>query len=68
MNQNLIATRKACNLKQKEVANQANISVRQYQYIEAGEHKPNVETAIFIARTLGSNVENLFDPHSITED
>ena len=60
MNQNLIATRKARNLTQKEVASRANISTRQYQYIEAGERKPNVETAISIARILGAKVEELF--------
>jgi DNA-binding XRE family transcriptional regulator len=60
MNQNLITTRKTCNLTQKEVANRANISTRQYQYIEAGERKPNVETAISIARILGAKVEDLF--------
>jgi putative transcriptional regulator len=64
MNQNLITTRKARNLTQKEVANRANISTRQYQYIEAGEHKPNVETAISIARILGAKVEDLFDPQT----
>jgi DNA-binding XRE family transcriptional regulator len=60
MNQKLVAARKAHNLTQKEVANRANISTRQYQYIEAGERKPNVETAISIARILGAKVEDLF--------
>jgi hypothetical protein len=34
--------------------------VRNYQYIEAGERKPNVETAISIAELLKCEVPDLF--------
>ena len=62
MNQKLKATRKARNLKQREVAIESNISTRQYRNIEAGKAKPNVETAISIAQALGSTVDALFTP------
>jgi len=62
----LIAKRKDCNLKQREVANSANISTRHYQNIEAGESKANVEAGIFIAETLGidkvEDMKKLFVP------
>ncbi|GHS85566.1 hypothetical protein AGMMS49957_01880 [Synergistales bacterium] len=60
MNQELVATRKSCKLTQEEVAIEAKISTRHYRNIEAGTCKPNVETAISIAKILGSTVETLF--------
>jgi DNA-binding XRE family transcriptional regulator len=60
-NEQLIAKRKSCNLSQEQVAKAVGISARNYQYIEAGERKPNVETAISIAALLGSSVPDLFD-------
>ena len=60
MNQQLQSTRQARKLTQAEVAESAGVSYRQYQNIEAGKCKPNVETAISIARILGAKVEELF--------
>ncbi len=45
---------------QAQVARAVGISVRNYQNIEAGMTKPNVETAISIAGLLGTNVQDLF--------
>ena len=47
---------------QAQVARAVGISVRNYQNIEAGTTKPNVETAISIAGLLGTNVQDLFRP------
>jgi len=47
---------------QEQVARAVGISVRNYQNIEAGMTKPNVETAISIAGLLGANVQDLFRP------
>jgi DNA-binding XRE family transcriptional regulator len=63
-NEQLIARRKNCNLSQEQVAKTVGISTRNYQYLEAGESKPNVETAISIARLLKCEVSDLFDPSS----
>lgn len=59
-NEKLIKGRIKKGLSQLEVAEQANISIRQYQRIEAGEHLPNVAPAIKIAETLGTTVEKQF--------
>ena len=59
-NEKLITARKSCKLNQEKVAQLVKISYRQYQNIEAGKCKPNVETAISIAGILGKNVEELF--------
>jgi DNA-binding XRE family transcriptional regulator len=59
-NEHLIAKRKSCNLSQEQVAKAIGISARNYQYIEAGERKPNVETAISIAELLKCSVPDLF--------
>jgi len=59
-NEELIAARKSCSLNQKKAAQLVKISYRQYQNIEAGKCKPNVETAISIADILGETVEKLF--------
>lgn len=61
-NEVLIAQRKKRNLFQEQVANAVRISIRNYQNIEAGECKPNVETAISIAEFLDADVTDLFGP------
>ena len=53
---------------QAQVARAVGISVRNYQNIEAGTTRPNVETAISIARLLGANVRDLFRPQRQRED
>ncbi len=50
---------KSC-LTQVEVANQAEISPRQYQRYEAGESTPPYATMKLIAKALNSTVEELF--------
>ena len=58
----LVQARATRRMTQAQVAKAVNISVRNYQNIEAGTTKPNVETAISIARLLGANVRDLFRP------
>lgn len=48
-------------LTQKQVATQASITERNYQYYECGERTPNARTAIRIAKVLDSTVEELWD-------
>lgn len=47
-------------LTQVQVAKQARVTVISYQRIEYGKQKPSVDTAILIAETLNSTVEELF--------
>ena len=59
----LITARKAVDgLSQRKLAEAIGISYRNYQYLEAGVSKPNVETAIAIAHFLNSDVIKLFGP------
>jgi DNA-binding XRE family transcriptional regulator len=62
----LIAARKSCNLLQEQVAKAVGISYRHYQNIEGGECRPNVETAISIARLLNreNDIPALFASHT----
>mgnify|MGYP000887375913 CR=1 FL=1 len=66
MREALIQARNTKGLTQEQVAAAGNIGTRHYQYIEAGKCKPNVETAISIAKYLGCNVTDLFDPAAAT--
>ena len=52
--------RQSLNLTQKQVANLAQMSIRGYQRIEAGERIPRVSTAHKIASALNTTVEELF--------
>ena len=45
---------------QAQVAKEAGIRERTYQYYEANKKEPGVRTAIRIARALDSTVEELF--------
>lgn len=47
-------------LTQREVAAQAKVTERNYQYYECGERVPNARTAIRIARALSTTVEVLW--------
>lgn len=47
-------------LMQAEIANQAKVSLRAYQYYENGERVPDVLTAKLIAKALNSSVDELF--------
>ena len=60
INTALINARKKTGLTQVQVAEQANITVRAYQYIELDGRVPNAHTAKLIARALNSTVEELF--------
>lgn len=60
MDNELKRIREDIGLTQVEVANKAKVSERVYQRYEAGECLPNVRTAILIAKTLNSTVEECF--------
>lgn len=60
MNINLQTCRRERGLTQVQVANSVGISEVSYQRIEYGTQRPNLDTAIQIARTLHSTVEELF--------
>lgn len=59
-NEILKTTREKMGLTQVQVAEKAHISEISYQRIEYGTQRPNIVTAILIARTLNSTVEELF--------
>ena len=59
MNQ-LKEKREAAGLSQKSLAALANISVRQYRRLEKSEHIPRACTALLLAQSLNSTVEELF--------
>ena len=56
----LRAAREKSGKTQAQVAKETGVNTRLYQYYEAGEKKPGVDTAIRIARSLRSTVEDLF--------
>ena len=56
----LIEIRNKIGLTQVQVAKKAGISEVSYQRIEYGTQKPNVDTAIMIAETLGITSFKLF--------
>lgn len=63
----LKAARQRSGKTQAKVAKEAKISITQYQNIEYNKSEPKVKTAISIAETLNSTVEELFaeapEPH-----
>ena len=65
-NKALISAREKTGLTQGQVANEAKITARVYQYYEAGERKPNVYTAQLIANALNVAVDDIF-PLNLTE-
>lgn len=56
----LRAARDASGKTQAQVAKEADVAERLYQDYEYDKREPGVRTAIRIARTLNSTVENLF--------
>ena len=56
----LAAARRRARLTQAEVAERARIHRTTYVHYEAGRGRPDVFTAIAIARALGRTVEELF--------
>lgn len=62
---NLKKRREELSLTQKQVADTLEMDVRLYQYYEAGQRNPGVQTAIKIADVLKTTVEKLFRDTSI---
>ena len=60
INTTLIATRKQSAKTQAQVAKEIGIPKNSYQRYEQGKVIPNVLTAIKIATSLGTSVENLW--------
>ena len=60
MSNELRAARKLSGKTQAQVAEEAMVTEAAYQRYEYGKREPRVRTAIRIARTLGSSVEQLF--------
>lgn len=58
----LRAAREQSGKTQTQVAKEAGVNVRLYQYYEYDEKEPSVRTAIRIARAVNSSVEALFEP------
>ena len=56
----LKAARERIGKTQEQVASEASVAVRLYQYYEAGQKTPSVTTALRIARSLGTTAEALF--------
>lgn len=61
MNETKLKTaRQQSGLKQWQIAQKANVSIRAYQQYESGERVPKANTAKLIAKALNSTVEELF--------
>lgn len=60
INNNLKKIRRQIGLTQVQVAKKANISETSYQRIEYGLQHPSLATALLIAQTLQTTVEELF--------
>ena len=60
MSTKLKTTRQSKGLTQVQVAEKAKVSIRRYQDYEAGKYAKSIKTAIEIAKTLNSTVEELF--------
>lgn len=60
MNSELKAAREQSGKTQIQVANEARISIAQYQNLEYGKCDPGVRTAIRIAHALGTQPEKLW--------
>ena len=56
----LKAAREKSGKTQRQVAEEAGVTWRAYQYYEADKEEPGVRTAIRIARVLNSKVDDLF--------
>lgn len=68
MNVNLRAAREASGKTQAQVAKEAGVTERTYQYYEADEKEPGVRTAIRIARAVNSTAEALWGFGAATPD
>lgn len=61
MNKSIKAARVKQGLTQSQVATRVGITVISYQRIEYGTQRPSLETAIKIAKSLNTSVENLWE-------
>jgi len=61
MNTTLKTAREKSGMTQAQIAKQIGVTERAYQYYEAAKKAPRVQTALRIAKTLDSTVEDLFD-------
>ncbi len=59
-NENLIAARKQSGKTQVQVANETKLTERTYQKYESGMSSKTIQTAIRIAKSLGTTVEKLW--------
>ena len=63
---NLRKLREAANMSQTELAASVGISQRFVAFIEKGDKKPSLKTAINLADVLGCKVEDIFLPRICT--
>ena len=61
-NETLIAARKQSGKTQVQVANETKLTERTYQKYESGMSSKTIQTAIRIAKALGTTVEKLWAP------
>ena len=59
-NQNLVAAQQHLGKTQKQVADEVKLNIRMYQRYETGVGTNTIQTAIRIAKSLGTTVENLW--------
>ena len=59
--QNLVAARQHLGKTQKQVADEVKLNIRMYQRYETGVGTNTIQTAIRIAKSLGTTVEHLWD-------
>lgn len=64
----LRAAREVSGKTQAQVAKEANVTERSYQYYEADEMEPGVRTANRIARAVNSTSEKLWGFGAVTPD
>jgi DNA-binding XRE family transcriptional regulator len=57
---NLKIIRKNKGLTQREVAEQVNIRLANYIYIEQGKNEPRLKTALLIAKALDEPIDKIF--------
>ena len=57
--ENLLNLRKSRGLKQQDLANQLEISLRVYQYYEHGEREPQLSTLVKLAEFYGLSLDQL---------
>ncbi len=64
-NQTLIAARQHSGKTQKQVADEVKLHIRMYQRYETGVGSNTIQTAIRIAKSLGTTVEKLWSTSTV---